>query len=146
MSGWFPFHCSHGCPARNRSRFQHERGQGKKTDTALCSRRVLMTSQRMTPCCLRWWPRQRCRDISTTVEAEKERKKKTLKNTTGVNLLPPSYFLRPHLRNKLSLSGTLANWWQDPNTYKVQRTLFIRVKHNLQIFGVIPFIELQSNT
>ena len=43
MSGWLQFSCSQECPARNRSLFQHERGQGKKTENALCSRRVLMT-------------------------------------------------------------------------------------------------------
>ena len=27
-----------------------------------------------------------------------------------------------------------------------RRTLFIRIKHNMQIFGVIAFIELQNDT
>ena len=27
-----------------------------------------------------------------------------------------------------------------------RRTLFIRTKHDMQIFGVIPFIKLQNNT
>ena len=29
---------------------------------------------------------------------------------------------------------------------KFERTLFIRTKHNLQIFGVIPFNKLQNDT
>ena len=28
----------------------------------------------------------------------------------------------------------------------ISRTLFIRTKHNMQIFGVIPFIKLQNDT
>ena len=35
---------------------------------------------------------------------------------------------------------------QDPNTEKVQRALFIKTKHNMHIFRVIPFIKLQNNT
>ena len=34
---------------------------------------------------------------------------------------------------------------QDPNTLKV-RTLFIRAKHSMRIFRVIPFIKLQKDT
>ena len=33
-----------------------------------------------------------------------------------------------------------------PNTLKVQRMLFIRTKHSMQIFRVIPFIMLQNKT
>ena len=33
-----------------------------------------------------------------------------------------------------------------PNTLKVQRMLFIRTKHSMQIFRVIPFIKLQNKT
>ena len=29
---------------------------------------------------------------------------------------------------------------------RFKRMLFIRIKHNLQILGVIPFIKLQNNT
>ena len=29
---------------------------------------------------------------------------------------------------------------------RLKRTLFIRTKHNMQIFGVIPFIKLQNDT
>ena len=35
---------------------------------------------------------------------------------------------------------------QDPNTWKVQGRLFIRIKHNMPIFRVIPFIKLQNDT
>ena len=29
---------------------------------------------------------------------------------------------------------------------RLKRTLFIRTKHDMRIFGVIPFIKLQNNT
>ena len=41
---------------------------------------------------------------------------------------------------------------QSKESYKIQshrrfkRTLFIRTKHHMQIFGVMPFIKLQNNT
>ena len=39
--------------------------------------------------------------------------------------------------------GTMGR--PDPNTYKrFKRTRFIRTKHNINIFGVIPFIKLQK--
>ena len=34
---------------------------------------------------------------------------------------------------------------QNPNIW-FKRTLFIRTKHSMQIFGVILFVELQNDT
>ena len=39
--------------------------------------------------------------------------------------------------------------WRDPNTCKVQKNAYLlwhRQTHNLQIFGVIPFVKLQNDT
>ena len=36
---------------------------------------------------------------------------------------------------------------QDPSTHKRFRiTLFTRTKHNMRIFGIIPFMKLQNDT
>ena len=35
---------------------------------------------------------------------------------------------------------------KDPNTYNIQRTLFIRTKHNMRFLGLIPCIKLQNDT
>jgi len=35
---------------------------------------------------------------------------------------------------------------QNPSTKRFQRTLFIRIKHNMPIFGLIPLIKLQNDT
>ena len=36
-------------------------------------------------------------------------------------------------------------WW-DPNHKRSKRTLFIRTRQNIHIFGVIPFVKLQNDT
>ena len=47
-----------------------------------------------------------------------------------------------------SFSVRRSAWWcLKIQTHKMfKRTLFIRTKHNIRIFGVIPFIKLQNDT
>ena len=45
-----------------------------------------------------------------------------------------------------NLLCVLTSAWEDLNTQKVQKTQFIRTKHNMQILGVIPFIKLKNDT
>ena len=60
--------------------------------------------------------------------------------------------LMPEMTHSVGRFSAIHRWKlsgkQDPNTSKVKlkRTLFIRTKHNMQIFGEIPFIKLQNNT
>ena len=41
---------------------------------------------------------------------------------------------------------TASTLKQDPNTERFRRMLFIRTKHNVRIFGGIPFIKLQNDS
>ena len=46
----------------------------------------------------------------------------------------------------LTDKGWCIFWWDPKHEKRFKITLFIRTKHNMQIFGVIPFIKLQNDT
>ena len=69
-------------------------------------------------------------DGSVIVDASDRRQLKLLHHATML----PNAMTRRHLKIEIQ-------------THKrFKRTLFIRTKHNMRIFGLIPFIELQNDT
>ena len=48
------------------------------------------------------------------------------------------------LKNGREAGCETCEW--EPNTERFRITLFIRTKHNMRIFGVIPFIHLQNDS
>ena len=52
-----------------------------------------------------------------------------------------------HVAPAMQQPNSVERCYSDPNTWKVQKNaVFGGTKHDMRIFGVVPFIKLQNDT